>query len=438
MTRGRRQMQRWVIAAGVLTLLGSEPAVADSVVGIRSTSHSDSAGWIDAGQATTPVLTGVLDRPRAGYEPHGIRLGTFTLYTGLASTAAYDSNVLATRKSRSNDIATRLTPSFLLRSGWRENEFALYGALERVAYREFDSDNQVNGHVGMRGTLHVRSDLRLRGYADWMRTHEDRGTAEASLAGSIFDKPLQRDTLATGLAVDKRFNRFTASVGGSYQHLDFADGSVGGVPVSQSYRSGDIYTTKARLAYEISPKVSIFTEGGYEWRTFDDSALDSQGTRLLLGFSTELTRLMRGEVYAGYLGQTFDTVGVRDISTYTYGGHLRWYATPLMTVSFVGERNIKEAAYATTGTYIQSQAGMRIDYELRRNVILSARGGLEWDDYQQAARRDLVKTLGLSGTYLINRNVHVSLDYRFTDRDSSVDLFDYTRSIIALTTRLQY
>ena len=54
-----------------------------------------------------------------------------------------------------------------------------------------------------------------------------------------------------------------------------------------------------------------------------------------------------------------------------YAANVEWYATPLTTVSFSARRDVEETGAAGAATYLSSDLGLRVDHELRRNIILS-------------------------------------------------------------------
>jgi hypothetical protein len=66
-----------------------------------------------------------------------------------------------------------------------------------------------------------------------------------------------------------------------------------------------------------------------------------------------------------------------------------------------------------------SEAGAQVDYEARRNVIVTGRAGFETDQYLASDRHDRTLNLSVTATYLIDRHAGVSLTYQHTDQASS-------------------
>lgn len=383
--------------------------------------------------------TPVAQRQRADYAPAGVRMGSFLLYPGLLTSVAYDDNIYATSNRRVSDGVTRIQPSVLLRSDWNVHSLDVYGVAEGVFHGRHTAENQVNGALGLRGVIDVQRDLRIGYFAGWTRSHEDRGSGDSIFLGTALDKPLASDKWTGGLSLNKSFNRFRLSVAGQYEGVIYQDGTVAGVRVDQSVRDYSSYTLRTRLGYEISPLTQVFSEVGYERRVYPHGYTDSNSVRAIAGLSIEASRLVNGEIYGGYLGRNYDSSLLADINTWTMGANLNWLVTPLLTMTFLAERSIGEdfsslvANSATTTT-----VAMRADYELMRNVILRAQVGHEWAGYKATSRNDRTWKGQLSVIYMLNRNLHFSLDYKYADRDSNIAAYDYRRNIAGGSLRVQF
>lgn len=121
------------------------------------------------------------------------------------------------------------------------------------------------------------------------------------------------------------------------------------------------------------------------------------------------------------------------------GANLNWLVTPLLTLGLVAERGTGEdfsGAVASSST--NTSVAARADYELMRNVTLRAQLGHEWASYKSSGRSDRIWRAQLSAIYMLNRNLQVSLDYKYADRDSNVAAYDYRRNIVGGSLRVQF
>jgi hypothetical protein len=102
-----------------------------------------------------------------------------------------------------------------------------------------------------------------------------------------------------------------------------------------------------------------------------------------------------------------------------------------------GVSNYEESSFDGGSSLIQTEYGLRADYELLRSLIVSGLVGFEIDDYQGAGREDDYVKAGLSALYYVNRSWAVGVNYRYTNLDSDA-VSEYSRNQIGLTVKAQY
>ncbi len=373
---------------------------------------------------------GVLERPHSDYAARGINLGAFTFYPQLTGGARFDDNIYARPTNRVSDWIYVLRPEFLLKSNWPRHAFWLNGWVEALEHQHYGSDNQLNGGGALGGTLEIQRDLTFTGQAAYQRNHEERGTGDSL---TFFDKPVAYNQFDTSGSLNKRFNRLYTIFGGSVRRIDYETPTVNGVPVSQDYRDGTITSETARVGYDLSPMTSVFVEGAVMQRRFGDPRYNSDGYRMVGGLAFEPSRLTKGEIYVGYLHEGYNTVGFRDISVFTYGGNLAWYVTPLLTITFDGRREAKESSYLNGVSILDSQAGVKADYELLRNLIVGGGVGYIQDKYEGTTRADAYWQPSAYIKYLINPIFTAGFDYKRTNfKTDGIGVLDYTRDVYML------
>ena len=72
-----------------------------------------------------------------------------------------------------------------------------------------------------------------------------------------------------------------------------------------------------------------------------------------------------------------------------------------------------------------------------RNLILGARAGISFQEYEGINRDDEVMVLGLSGKYLLSRNFYISLGYEYSRRESDEAGSDYDKNVVTLRVKAQ-
>jgi hypothetical protein len=390
---------------------------------------------------TIPELVGVWERARPEYDAAGIKVGGFTWYPALEKTLSYDDNIYSTKSGTVGDWIAKVRPDIRVKSNWSVHAFEAYGMVEGIFYNDNSAEDRTNAKVGFNGIVDVTRDTRIRYFGNWVRDHEDRSVTGLfnTVAVGLIDEPVQSDVFTGGLAVEQRFNHMTVSVSGNYSHANYENSSFNSVLIDQSYRNLDSYGTRLRVGHDLGPASQVYIEGGYDRRDFKLGSFDSDTYRLVGGLSGNVTALIHGDVFAGYQQRDYDQNVVRNVDDWTYGGALSWYVSPLMTVALFGERTINESTFGgVAGSFTQSRIGTRVDYEALRNVVLTGRVGYEWDDYNDTKRADEVVSAGATSTFLINRNLSLALDYKFTNRTSNFSDLEFSRNVVGATVRMQY
>jgi len=86
----------------------------------------------------------------------------------------------------------------------------------------------------------------------------------------------------------------------------------------------------------------------------------------------------------------------------------------------------------------QSSAGIELQHELMRNVLLGGEVRYINDDFREIDRVDNRAQLDLSAEYLLNRYVSVAAEYRYEQRWSDADNQDYGRNLITVGLKTRF
>jgi hypothetical protein len=117
---------------------------------------------------------------------------------------------------------------------------------------------------------------------------------------------------------------------------------------------------------------------------------------------------------------------------------LMWRPTPLIDVHLRAEQIVTQTS-DTSSTGVQADAvQLGVDYEFRRNVIVSVRGGYEKDRFFGQARSDAVITADSRVKYMMNRFGAVSLFHRYTQRNSNIPTFSFDKHQVGINVTAQF
>jgi hypothetical protein len=78
------------------------------------------------------------------------------------------------------------------------------------------------------------------------------------------------------------------------------------------------------------------------------------------------------------------------------------------------------------------------DYELRRNVILSATGASETDRFFGLVRKDHVLATDERIKYMLNRFGSIAIYHQYTNRNSDIPVYSYDKHQVGINVTAQF
>jgi hypothetical protein len=381
----------------------------------------------------------VRKRQQPGYEPVGIRAGSWMFSPKLISGALYDSNVFSSNTSKRADLAAVFEPSLRAHTLWERHGIDLKLDAQSTTYSENSSLNQTNASLKGNGWFDIAHDLAV--LANFQIAHLNEGVGTLSSPVNAIS-PTPYDLFSGDLTVRKEFNRLTTSVGMRVDSYDYGQTRAqNGSIINQDGRDGQIYSLHGRVDYAFSPVLGWFAgvEGNQRnIRGTPAQPLDSQGYRALTGFTVGFTNLLSGEFGAGYVQQRFDASSIGTIEGPSYRAMLTWRPTRLLDVHFKAEQIVTETSDTSSTGVLANAFQLGLDYELRRNVIISLAGGYENDSFFGQPRKDKVMTSDARIKYLINRYGSISVFHRYTDRNSDIPAFSFDKHQVGINVTAQF
>lgn len=368
--------------------------------------------------------TAVAQRPHEGYEAKGLPLGGFTLYPKLVASVIHDDNIYVKPTNETDDVIWRVAPDLALVSDWSRHSLSAYarGSLNR--YQDSKDENYDDYTVGADARIDVQRSSRITAGANYAHLTEPRSSPNSPTAAI---SPTEYDMTGAYLGGQKEFNRLRLTGQFDYKKFDYEDARKPGVGpasiIEQDDRDRTITSVLGRLDYAVSPDTALFMEISRNKREYDLSlpvvaiSRDSDGGQALVGANFELGTLTRGEIAIGYIQQDFDSLALKDIEGFGARAQVEWFPTQLTTVTLSAVRSVEDSAVPGTGGYLSSNLNARIDHELVRNVLLSANAGYGIDKYEEIGREDRRISAGLNATYLVTRNVGLTVGYAYAERD---------------------
>ena len=380
----------------------------------------------------------VTERRRPELDPLGIRAAGFLFYPKFAVTEQYDDNIFSTETGEEDDFITILSPSFWLRSNWRNHALNFFGTADIGLYAENDDEDYEDYTVGTDGRVDiVRGSFVTAGFS-FAHLHEGRGSPDdvAVVTAAVPLEPTEFDVLFPHVGVTHRFGRFVVNVDGSLRRFDFDDvpctggGSCVAGAIDNDDRDRNEWDATVRLGYEIVPNYEAFVRASYIVTEYDDALddgvgpgtredRDSDGFEIVAGTAIDFTGVTFGDVFVGFRSQSPDDPDLPTIDGIIVGGNINWNVTGLTTVRGFVRRRVEETTQDGASGYFATRVGASVDHELLRNLLVGARASYTNYDYEGIDRDDDEFGAGVYGKYLLNRNLYLSARYDFRDRESS-------------------
>jgi hypothetical protein len=423
-----------------------------AAIALAFSGQSAQAQAVGESIASAPISTNfardrnvsVRARPRAEYEALGGRLGAFMLYPRLLVTGEYNDNIYALGSNKVGDELVRVQPELTLSSNWSRHALSVYARSTLTRYDTYASEDSDEWQAGVNGRLDIRRDTNLSVSFDSGRVTEPRTTTSTQSDSVV---PIQYEFNNVNVTLVKEFNRLRLTGKVDFSDQDFNDGRTAlGARVEQDDRDRKQTTGTIRAEYAVSPDTALFVQVAANKRRYDtpipflNADRDSDGYEVLAGANFELSALVRGDIGVGYLKQGYDSPIFDDIKGLGVRGQVEWFPTQLTTVTLTGARQVMDSGILEAAGYISSSAAAQVDHELRRNIILTGQLSYAKDDYKDFDRNDKHFRVGVSGTYLMNRNVGLTLGYSYYKENSSGTAagVDYKVNKVGATLTLQY
>lgn len=429
------------VSAGAIFLGSEHPAAAnygqegfftgrvkpDGSIDLRN--QTVSAGGAIAGQS-------IAQRPRPEFDPTPIDVGSFQMFPSITVGPVYDSNIYSQRSNGKSDYVWVLQPGVQLLSNWNRHSLT-FGAQGDFGFYTFHPrESYHNGILNLTG----RFDLANRTYidygADYQRLSEERGATD-SLASAVEPTTFNYYRFFGGFL--RKQGRFDIRSQYSFRRFDYDPVETGLGETNLNFRNKNVHQVTSEIGYEVMRYWRPFIRGGYNWRDFDDNAVHaSQGYDVVVGTGYEFGGgTVTGEVYAGHMLQDFTNWNgdgsPNATGDFKFGGNFLWNVTGLTSVIGEFDRTLEDTTTTGYRSFISTGGSITVQHELKRNILLEAKGGYTRYDFNGAPeRQDHNYTAGTGVRYFFNRNFYSDLQYDFRDLISSTGANNYGRHTIQL------
>ena len=386
----------------------------------------------------------VRDRPRPELDAQGMPVGSFRMLASLDVTGMYDSNVFAEPEGELDDWKLLITPRLDLNSDWGRHALDLAADADVVRFQDLDSEDIEDYSVFARLMLELTAHNRVRFSALTARDHEDRASPDDR--GGFEPTPIDRDRLVAEYAyAGERRLRFRLR--GTTETLDFQNvpGSNGVVNNDDRDRTENEFDLRGGFA--INEGLALVLMGRTDTRDYDLAASDprldrtSDGVTWGVGLNGVLSSTLFADFIIGQTSRDYDAESLAKIDSTWYDGRIVWNPSGLTSLTLRATRGIRETTVGASSGYVATTHDLRVDHELRRNLLLYATVAFGTNNFIGIDRDDDIQTVGLGAQFMLNRNFQIDFDLSHRQREATEIVWafdDFDKNTASITVRMQF
>ena len=380
--------------------------------------------------------------------------GSFLIKSAIELRGGYDTNPRRTFVAKGSPFYV-VAPELLIASDWERHalvadlrgSFTGYGNTFPPPTDGSISSAPVvvdrpdfTGHVD--GRLDVSRDTRLLGQVRLRVATDNPGSP--NIQAGLAKYPVY-STLGGTFGVDQNFNRLQLSAGGTadrtvYQQSKLTDGTS----TTNDDRNFNAFGGVGRVSYDLLPGLKPFAEIQGDSRVHDvrydrgGFQRNSGGGYLKAGTSFEFSRLLTGEISAGWARRDYVDPRLNRLQGLLVASSLTWTATPLTTAKFYSTTSIDETTLPGVSGVLAHSYTVEVDHDFRR--WLTGIGKFTWGslDYQGDNRSDKIYSVSGELIYKMNRNIWVTGTLRRDWLNSNIVGNSTNSTVVMLGVRLQH
>ncbi len=360
------------------------------------------------------------DRATAGLDPLGIPAGGMRFLPEVGLETLYNDNVFAVDEGAEDDVSLILTPQVMLTGRSPNAEGEIGASMEIARQAELTTEDYDDWRLWATGRG-VVGDGELFGELRFSNVHEDRTSPDDRGIGQI----TKFDTAILAGSYTYRPSRNFFRIDARFTSIEFGDTETIVGPVENSDRDRDVSQLGFRLGRAASPNFAYFGELRLDEVSFveeiDRNGFDrsSDGFELRAGGTIDLTNVIQGEFFVGYISREYVDERFLDADGPTIGADISWAVTRLTTLDFFASRLIDDTTVLGASGITKTSFGVDVRHELRRDFSIAAGIGFLEDNFQGIERKDDIFTMELGGRYFMNNFLQLSFGYLREDRDTS-------------------
>lgn len=320
-------------------------------------------------------------------------------------------------------------------------ELAFDASVGQDWYPSTPDEDVLTAKARLRGAIYAGNQMTLSGSMAIEREAEGiSSTDNGVVVAGVLDPYVGRaefTRIPVSVGLEQDFGRFfwDASLGGVKTEYD-QQRTEGGLVIAQDFRNGLEAGLSARVGYRFTQGYGVFIRGEGNQRRYDDDTADNEGWKVSGGVAFELTRLLTGELSAGWAQQTY-AVNKETNGALIYGAGLTWFASPLLSLTldaarnFRAEQSISGTGTSTTTPVLTDTVALTAELEVLRQLMVMASVGYSHNESDDGTQDNSLTRLSLGSAYSLNRYLRLNAEYEHTMAETN-NSGDIVRNAVSL------
>lgn len=350
-------------------------------------------------------------------------IGTVS-FTG-DSTIKWDSNIFRQETNEVTDTVLIFTPGFSAVLGRNASDLDI-GLSAKYDINRYQDKSDLNSEL-----LHLRANLAYRASRldlsaiasfDESKSNNDVANRDGAL--------LEREATAFGINGEYTLSpKFSFKAGINWDETAYVN------EYAAAYDDREYLKLPVDIYYELTPKMDLsvgYVRGQIDVET---AGQDATTDNVNVGLRGELLPKLVGFFKVGYNQYEHDN-SASDTASMSLDSNLTWTMNAKFTQRLNLNRNF-DASATGTGTE-ETKINWSTSYTLNNKVSFTGRAGYSIRDYLSSDRKDKLFTLGLNGSYRLNRYWNLNAGYVFSNNDSNRASSSYDNNIVTFAASLVY
>ncbi len=379
------------------------------------------------------------------FAPLGVDAESLRLFPFVELGAGYDTNPNRQSAGVKSSPYGRADAGLDVNSQWENHSLT---AILRGGYSDYfdnhaadrpDLQTKVDGRIDV--TRDTQIDLEGRFTLDTLQP----GSQQLAVAGSsyIVGRPLI-ETFGTTAGVTQRFDRLSVRLRGTFDRFDYQDANLSNGSVQQlSLNNYNDVAVNGRVSYELTPGLIPYIDVTGDQRLYDSSVdssgynRTSKGIAEKLGSTFEITRIVTGDLAAGYVDRHYTDGRLRNAQGPTLDGSINWLPSELTKLTLSTGTDFVETTLPGASAAVSRRVSLQVAHSFFRNFTLTGIGTYQVNNYQGQPVTEHLYTGSLVAEYSLSREIVLRGTYRHERFETTQLSSNYNADVFLLGVRLQ-